>query len=169
MCTMKLALVRAPRVKHSMVAATVSGHLPKSSALSTTRMAPCCLPGRRRARVLWSGGMAYQLVHFGPGHFGDYLAFARRFRREPGPTAGDLHHKWRIFDNPLGGHLMFAHTDDEIAASLCISGRRLAAPDGPLPGYELGDGWTHERHQRRGLFFRLGGLARELAFADPAA
>lgn len=111
--------------------------------------------------------MDYRYVHFGRGEFSRYLDFQAKYRTDRGPTRGDLRLRWRIFDNPLGGYAMFAYTDTEIAATLTLSGRRLAAPGRRLPCFELGDGWTADAHRRRGLFGKMGGCARELAFAHP--
>jgi hypothetical protein len=108
--------------------------------------------------------MSYRIVHFGPGQYDDYLAFVRRYRRDP--AFSDPRQRWRVFDNPHGGYQLLGHTDDEIVATLCISGRRLATPAGPLPCFELGDGWTAANHRRRGLFSMMGQKARELAFSQ---
>ena len=114
--------------------------------------------------------MPYQFTNFGRGQYDDYLSFVRRFR-DPSLTitAEDTRRKWRIFDNPYDGHMLFAHTDRELAATLTLSGRRLRTDGRSVFGYELGDGWTADNHRRQGLFHELGRQARELAFANPLA
>jgi hypothetical protein len=108
--------------------------------------------------------MSYQITHFRKGQWDDYLAFIQHHRRDDSRTYHDLRHKWRVFDNPHDGYFLFAHTHDEIAATLTLSVRRLYTPQGQLPCYELGDGWTAAGHRRRGLFHRLGGCARDIVF-----
>lgn len=117
--------------------------------------------------------MSYQFTVFRRGEFDAYQRLVARLRPaapDPGAAAADLRHRWRTFENPWGGYFLLAHTDDDLAATLTLSARRLRTPGGEvLPCYELGDGWTSDRHRRKGLFFALGERARDLVFSGGEA
>ncbi len=69
--------------------------------------------------------------------------------------------------NTLGGYAIFAHTDDEIAATCFLTRRDLNLLGTVHKCYEIGGTNTYPNHQRQGLFTKLVKTANEIAFQDP--
>ncbi|WP_037493870.1 GNAT family N-acetyltransferase [Sneathiella glossodoripedis] len=69
--------------------------------------------------------------------------------------------------NLLGGYAIFAHTDEEIAATCFLTRRDIQVSGTTYKCYEIGGTNTYPQHQRQGLFSKLVNTAKAIAFDDP--
>ncbi|WP_169566127.1 GNAT family N-acetyltransferase [Sneathiella limimaris] len=69
-------------------------------------------------------------------------------------------------NNTSGGYAIFAHTDNEIAATCFLTGRSVCSGNKEILAYEIGGTNTSPNHQRKGLFTKLVKKAVEIAFEN---
>jgi GNAT superfamily N-acetyltransferase len=69
--------------------------------------------------------------------------------------ASQKRREWWCFDNPCGGAFALIRSEDTIAATCYLGGKRLRDGNKEFASFEIGETATHPAHQRKGLFSRL--------------
>jgi predicted N-acetyltransferase YhbS len=98
--------------------------------------------------------MNYELVVF---NHDEREAFRHSFATlsHTSDEAAQKRREWWCFDNPYGGAFAIVRSDDEIAATCYLGGKRLLIGGQEVVCFEIGETATSPAHQRKGLFSKL--------------
>ncbi len=110
--------------------------------------------------------MEYQVATFSYRERDVYEDFFNSLPRAKNSPLGRVSDRFWYPANYLGGFVLLAHTDEEVASTCFLTARILQVGDNLHNCYEIGGTNTLALHQRRGLFSKLVTQAVEIAFAS---
>jgi GNAT superfamily N-acetyltransferase len=99
--------------------------------------------------------MAYQIEIFDRSQLEAFRLTFQKLAPTANP-ADQARREWWCFQNPNGGVFAIIRTEDGIAATCYLGGKRIILNDQEMAAFEIGETATEPAHQRKGLFTRIG-------------